>query len=99
MADQPVGLGQRIIQARERLGLTQRELADRAHIAVPVLNRLETGQRHDPGLNLLRRVARALRVSLDYLGERDWEIDPSERILAEWQACRGRTILRAGLTP
>jgi transcriptional regulator with XRE-family HTH domain len=83
MADDPIGLGPRIRAAREKLGLSQQELAARARISVPVLNRLENGQRANPGLETLRALARALRVTMDYLGEMDGGPEsPGDRLLA-----------------
>ena len=103
MAEDPVGLGPRIRRAREVLGLSQHELAARARISVPVLNRLETGQRANPGLEILRTLAYALGVTLDYLGEmesfRQGEETPSEQCLTGRQGCRARTPLLVGVTP
>lgn len=71
MADEPMGLGPRLIKAREARGWSQRELAHRTGIAVPVLNRLETGERTNPGIRMIKLLARALGVSTDYLCEMD----------------------------
>lgn len=67
----PAGLGPRVIYAREVLGLSQAELADLAGIGRPALNRIESGERNNPGRDILRRLARALRVSTDFLCEMD----------------------------
>jgi transcriptional regulator with XRE-family HTH domain len=75
MEPEPIGLGPRIRKAREAMGLSQAELARRAGTSIPQLNRLENGTRADPGLQLLKRLARALGVSLDYLGEMKPESD------------------------
>jgi transcriptional regulator with XRE-family HTH domain len=106
MAEDPVGLGPRIRRAREVLGLSQQELAARARLSVPVLNRLETGQRANPGLEILRTLAYALGVTLDYLGEMETfrqgearEETPSERCLTGRQGCRARTPLLVSVTP
>ena len=79
MADErePVGLGPRLTRARERAGLTQEELAARAYLSRGYLNRLETGRQADPSFEIIRRIARICRASLDYLGEmEDVIIDP-----------------------
>jgi ribosome-binding protein aMBF1 (putative translation factor) len=57
-------LGQRIRSAREALGLTQAELATRAHVAQGYLSYLEQDQR-EPSLSIAARLARTLGIPLD----------------------------------
>jgi putative transcriptional regulator len=57
-------VGQRIRAAREEVGLTQLQLADRMAISQPVIAALEGG-RGNPTLGQLAAVADALRVGLD----------------------------------
>lgn len=57
-------MGQRIRAAREEVGLTQLQLADRMEISQPVIAALEGG-RGNPTLGQLAAVADALRVGLD----------------------------------
>jgi len=57
-------VGQRIRAAREEVGLTQLQLADRMEISQPVIAALEGG-RGNPTLGQLAAVADALRVGLD----------------------------------
>jgi transcriptional regulator with XRE-family HTH domain len=82
MADEPEaqGLGERIKLWRKRRGLGQRELARKARVDHALINRLENGVQASVSVWTLRRIARALGVSLDYLvntfnGEQD---DPRE---------------------
>lgn len=56
--------GQRIRGARESVGLTQGQLADRMGISQPVVAALEAG-RGNPTIGQLAAVAQALRVGLD----------------------------------
>jgi transcriptional regulator with XRE-family HTH domain len=58
----------RLKQLRESRGLTQEALAKRAGISRAYLARLEMG-RHDPHLSRLRKLAKALRVSVAELVE------------------------------
>lgn len=52
--------------ARERAGLTQREVADRAGISVDTVRRAEAGS-HEPSASKAAAIAAALGVSIDSL--------------------------------
>lgn len=60
-------LGQRIKQARERKGWSQRELARQAGVRHAIISELETGKKTDTVGTILKRLARALGVSVDHL--------------------------------
>jgi transcriptional regulator with XRE-family HTH domain len=53
-------IGQLIKHHRERLGLTQARLAERANIPQSRVSELETGKIDDPSLSLVQSVARGL---------------------------------------
>lgn len=57
-------VGQRIRAAREDVGLTQLQLADRMEVSQPVIAALESG-RGNPTVGQLAAVADALRVGFD----------------------------------
>jgi DNA-binding XRE family transcriptional regulator len=59
-------LGQTIRAAREARGLTQADLAARAHVAQAYLSYLEQDQR-EPSLSIAARIARELEIPLDDL--------------------------------
>jgi DNA-binding XRE family transcriptional regulator len=59
-------LGQKIRAAREAHGLTQADLATRAHVAQAYLSYLEQDQR-EPSLSIASRIARELEIPLDEL--------------------------------
>lgn len=59
-------LGEKIRAAREARGLTQAELASRAHLAQAYLSYLEQDQR-EPSLSIAARLARELELTLDDL--------------------------------
>jgi transcriptional regulator with XRE-family HTH domain len=58
----------RLKRLRERKGLTQEELAEKAGLSRGYVSRLEIG-RHDPPLSLVRKLAKALRVRVARLVE------------------------------
>lgn len=53
-------LARDIVRQRRRLGLTQRELARRAGLPAPSLNRIETGK-VDPAVSTVEKIDRALK--------------------------------------
>jgi transcriptional regulator with XRE-family HTH domain len=57
---------------RLALGLTQEEVARRARISQTLVSLLESGQFANPTLDVLRRLAKALRTSVGalFVGER-----------------------------
>jgi len=59
-------LGQKIRAAREARGLTQADLAARAHVTQGYLSYLEQDQR-EPSLSIAARIARELEIPLDEL--------------------------------
>jgi len=60
-------LGERIRQRREQLGLSQRQLAEMTKMRQNMISRLEHGDTPNPGADVLRRLARALTCSIDWL--------------------------------
>ena len=60
-------MGERIKLQREKLGLSQRELAELTRMRQNVISRLEHGDTPNPGADVLKRLALALRCSIDYL--------------------------------
>ena len=57
---------ERLRSVRTSKGMTQRELAERAHVTLSYVSRLEAGAAA-PGIDLLERLARALQVALTEL--------------------------------
>ncbi len=64
--DQKRLLGKRINEIRKRQGLSQERLAERASISAQYVSNIERGK-ENPTLDLLLRLAEALRVSLGQL--------------------------------
>jgi transcriptional regulator with XRE-family HTH domain len=60
----PKRLDQVIRDLREQKGLTQEELAFKARVTPGYVAQLELGLRKNPSLDVVRRLARALKVPL-----------------------------------
>jgi transcriptional regulator with XRE-family HTH domain len=63
----PKRFGSVLRDVREHRGLTQQQVAERASITQAYLAKLETGDKENPSLDIVRRLARALRVPLKEL--------------------------------
>ncbi len=63
------GIGGMIKQLRERQGLSQRALAQRVKVTDAYIAMLETGKRKNPSLDIVRRLAKVLGVSVAKLVE------------------------------
>lgn len=61
------GFGAMLKTLREQKGLTQVELAERAGIVQGYLAMIESGERKNPSLDVLKRIAKALGVPLTEL--------------------------------
>lgn len=66
MDDLRAAFGQRVRKRRERLGLSQQQLAERADLDTTYISGIERGRRN-PGLNALAQLAKALNLSLSTL--------------------------------
>jgi len=62
-----MSLGTRLRKRREAAGLSQRELARLARIPQPNISDIERGVQEDITASLLKRLARALGCTTDYL--------------------------------
>jgi transcriptional regulator with XRE-family HTH domain len=62
-----VTLGDRIKLRRQRLGLTQEELASQANVRRPTISELESNRRTAVSSDIVKRLAVALGCSTDYL--------------------------------
>lgn len=58
--------GKRIKRLRLERGMTQKLLAERTGVSLSYIGRLEIG-RHDPQLSTLRKLAKALKVTISEL--------------------------------
>ena len=85
-------LGERIKTVRDHRGWNQQELARRAHVRPALISELESGKKTDTTGSVLRRLARTLGVTVDYLvgmynGTLDPNVSPGEAL-----SCGGKTL-------
>jgi transcriptional regulator with XRE-family HTH domain len=66
---QPDSVGEKVRRFRQRRGLTQRQLAEAAHVPQPLISQIESGKRPGAHIHLAvgARLAFALGVSVDSL--------------------------------
>jgi transcriptional regulator with XRE-family HTH domain len=69
MSPEAKKLGQVVRELRERQGLTQAQLAERAQLAMSYVTLLEAGQQANLSPSALGRLARALGVTTKQLSE------------------------------
>ena len=60
-------IGQRVLQRSNRLGWTQQDLARESDVPQATISRIEQGIVKNPGADVIRRLARALGVTADWL--------------------------------
>ena len=73
-----MALGEKLKDLRERRGWSQHELARQAHVRQALISALETGKQADTTGSVLRRLARTLGVTVDYLvGMYNGTLDPN----------------------
>jgi transcriptional regulator with XRE-family HTH domain len=60
-------IGERLKSQRSRRKLTQQALAREAGVSQGLIARIETGDVKDPAASVVRRLAQALGITVDYL--------------------------------
>ena len=70
-------IAERVKKAREKMGISQTELAERAGMALSWLNKIESGAA-SPGKGAVSQLARELLVSVTYLQTGDVEDRPGD---------------------
>lgn len=63
----PRQLGQAIKRLRTKQRLTQAQLAERAGVSQPYLSQLEAGQKREPAVRIIHRIAKVLGVRIEDL--------------------------------
>jgi len=74
-------LGQALARAREKRGMTQRELAERANVSKTYLSQIENGKK-EPLISTLRAIAAAIDVPLPvllFLSMSELDVSPAKR--------------------
>ncbi|MGY5048320.1 helix-turn-helix transcriptional regulator [Streptomyces sp. 900105755] len=101
----PLRFGQRVQILRERRGMTQAQLADLVGVSPHTLRKIENGQQKAPALDMVLRIAEALRVRdlADLTGHPDMHVDlfigPGHRRLAAVKAAIDGFSLGTGVEP
>jgi|ERR1700691_6232414 transcriptional regulator with XRE-family HTH domain len=89
------GFPERLVTVRKERNLTQQALAETVHCALTQLKRYESGA-SQPTLDVIKRLAQALRVSSDYLLFGKNERGPDEELRLQFEALaiglRGQVI-------
>jgi transcriptional regulator with XRE-family HTH domain len=76
--DDPMSLAEKVKQRREKLGMNQKQLADTSGITQATISRIESGQVKELKSEALKRLAAALRVTVDFLVDRTDSLTPKE---------------------
>lgn len=71
-------LGEKVKQRRERLGMNQKQLAKASGITQATISRLESGLIKELKSEALKRLARALGVTVDFLVDKTDKPTPSD---------------------
>ncbi|RPE40287.1 DNA-binding XRE family transcriptional regulator [Streptomyces sp. Ag109_O5-1] len=101
----PLKFGQRVQVLRERRGMTQAQLADLVGLSPHTLRKIENGQQKAPSLDMVLRIAEALRVRdlADLTGLPDAHVDlfigPGHPRLAAVKAAIDNFALGSSLEP
>ncbi|MER5715686.1 helix-turn-helix domain-containing protein [Streptomyces sp. NPDC002132] len=101
----PLRFGQRVQILRERRGMTQTQLAGLVGLSPHTLRKLENGQQKAPGLEMVMRIAEALRVRdlADLTGRPEMHVDlfigPGHPRLAEVKAAVDSFALSSSVEP
>jgi len=69
MSKQSYPLGQNLKKLRDKKGLSQDRLAKLADVANNTIIKIEQGENENPTLETLRKIAKALEISVDELIE------------------------------
>lgn len=71
-------LSGRTMYMRKKLGMSQKQLAEASGITQATISRIESGQTKQLKSEALKRLAKALKVTMDYLVGNADEIAPSD---------------------
>lgn len=71
-------LVEKVRQTREKLGMNQKRLAEASGITQATISRIESGQVKELKSEALKRLARALGVTVDYLVDKTDKLTPND---------------------
>ena len=75
-----MSLGDKIQRRRRKLGLNQKQLADVSGITQATISRIESGKVKELKSQALKRLAKVLGVTVDYLVDRTDKLTPTDII-------------------
>lgn len=75
-------IGQRMRQARERIGMSQKEFADSVNKDQTAISEYETGKRKVPAVEL-STFARVLGVPVSYFYDGDFQVDAVDQMILQ----------------
>lgn len=75
----------KLAQLRKEKGLSQQALADAIGLHINQIKRYESGA-SQPSLEALKKISRALRVSIDYLVFENEELGPPDNLRLQFEA-------------
>ena len=78
-----MSLSRRVKALREQRNMTQKQLAQTAHITQATLSRIESGQVKELKSEALKRLAVALGVTVDYLIGKTDELTPTDLVQSD----------------
>ena len=78
-------VGERIKQLREKKGMNQKQLAEKAKMTRATISRIETGQVKEVKSEALKKLAVALGVTVDFLVGQSEEMSADDMIIADDQ--------------
>jgi len=79
-------IGPKVVALRSKLGMSQKDLADAAGIPQATVSRIERGAIEQPRAEVLRKLAEALHVTLDYLAGRTSVMSGSDVVRSDPRA-------------
>ncbi|MFF4573409.1 helix-turn-helix domain-containing protein [Streptomyces sp. NPDC001410] len=82
-------IGKRLQEVRKRRGMTQRQLASESGVTLPLIRKLEQGERAETRLETARQLAQALRVpTTNLIGDHEDEPEAAPGAVDRWEAVR-----------
>jgi transcriptional regulator with XRE-family HTH domain len=78
-----MSLTEKVRRAREKLGMNQKQLAAASKITQATISRIESGQVKELKSEALKRLAAALRVTVDYLVDKTTELSSQDLLQSD----------------
>jgi transcriptional regulator with XRE-family HTH domain len=79
-------LGEKVRQTREKLGMNQKQLAEASGITQATISRIESGQVKELKSEALKRLAKALGITVDYLVDKTDRLTPNDIVRSDLTA-------------